>query len=127
MQHVMMDVAVEVEAATWLALRTAATFDAVDAVESANPDEATSEERAFSRLITAAAKYFITKQYPGVAYECMEVRRRGAGAVCCSSPRPKRPRRLAPPSETHVVVDQSKVLPEPVPILMHPFTPGPWR
>ena len=77
MQHVMMDVAVEVEAATWLALRTAATFDAVDAVESANPDEATSEERAFSRLITAAAKYFITKQYPGVAYECMEVRRRG--------------------------------------------------
>ena len=88
MQHVMMDVAVEVEAATWLALRTAATFDAVDAAESANTptDEATNEERAFSRLITAAAKYFITKQYPGVAYECMEVseerarERRGGGS-----------------------------------------------
>ena len=59
MQHVLTDVAVEVEAATWLALRTAATFDAA---ESAVTDEEKSTEAAFSRLITAVAKMMITKQ-----------------------------------------------------------------
>jgi putative acyl-CoA dehydrogenase len=59
---VLADLALEVEAATALALRLARTFEA-DAPES---------ERALARVVTPAAKYWLCKRGPALAAEAME-------------------------------------------------------
>jgi putative acyl-CoA dehydrogenase len=64
MANVLADLAVESEAATALALRLARSFDRA----AADPVEA-----AFRRLVTPAAKYWITKRAPAAVAECMEV------------------------------------------------------
>ncbi len=63
MRHVLADLAIESEAATALAMRLAAAFDA-------QADERSSLLR---RLLTPAAKYWICKRGPSVAAEAMEV------------------------------------------------------
>ncbi len=63
MQNVIADMAVEVEAATRLALRLARAYD--------RPDDAA--EASFARLVTPAAKYWICKRGPTLAAEAMEV------------------------------------------------------
>ncbi len=63
MQNVIADMAVEVEAATRLALRLARAYDRPD-----DPAEA-----SFARLVTPAAKYWICKRGPTLAAEAMEV------------------------------------------------------
>jgi putative acyl-CoA dehydrogenase len=63
MRNVLADLALEVEAATALALRLARAYDAADA------DPA---ERAFARLATAVAKYWVCKRAPHAIYEAME-------------------------------------------------------
>ncbi len=62
MQNVLADLALEVEAATALALRLARAFEA-DAPES---------ERALARIVTPAAKYWLCKRGPALAAEAME-------------------------------------------------------
>ncbi len=62
-QNVIADMAVEVEAATRLALRLARAYD--------RPDDAA--EASFARLVTPAAKYWICKRGPTLAAEAMEV------------------------------------------------------
>ena len=62
MQNVLADLALEVEAATALALRLARAFEA-DAPES---------ERALARVVTPAAKYWLCKRGPALAAEAME-------------------------------------------------------
>jgi putative acyl-CoA dehydrogenase len=72
MQNVYADLAVEAEAATMLAMHLAQAFDAAhhgDAVA-----------RAYSRLATAIAKYYVCKRAPGVVYEAMEC---FGGYACC--------------------------------------------
>jgi putative acyl-CoA dehydrogenase len=63
MANVLADLALEVEAATALALRLARAFDAAPA----------DADRALARIVTPAAKYWICKRAPGVALEAMEV------------------------------------------------------
>jgi putative acyl-CoA dehydrogenase len=63
MSAVLADLALEVEAATALALRLARAFDA--------PED--SDDRALARIVTPAAKYWICKRAPMVALEAMEV------------------------------------------------------
>jgi putative acyl-CoA dehydrogenase len=63
MTNVLADLALEVEAATALALRLARAFDVA-------PGDA---DRAFARIATPAAKYWICKRAPMVALEAMEV------------------------------------------------------
>ena len=65
---------VESEAATQLALRTAASFDHAACAPASSSGAAAhlDDPRAFSRLLTAVAKYFVCKQAPLVAYEAME-------------------------------------------------------
>jgi putative acyl-CoA dehydrogenase len=63
MTNVLADLALEVEAATALALRLARAFD--------HQDDA--RESAFRRLMTPAAKYWICKRAVAVAGEAMEV------------------------------------------------------
>jgi putative acyl-CoA dehydrogenase len=63
MTNVLADLALEVEAATALALRLARAFDVA-------PGDA---DRAFARIATPAAKYWICKRTPMVALEAMEV------------------------------------------------------
>jgi putative acyl-CoA dehydrogenase len=63
MRNVLADIALEVEAATWLALRLARAFE--------GPDD--SAEHAFARLVTPAAKYWVCKRGPALAAEAMEV------------------------------------------------------
>jgi putative acyl-CoA dehydrogenase len=63
MRNVLADLALEVEAATALALRLARAFEA-DAPEA---------ERALSRVATPAAKYWLCKRGPALAAEAMEV------------------------------------------------------
>jgi len=63
MQNVLADLALEVEAATALALRLARAFEA-DAPEA---------ERALARIVTPAAKYWLCKRGPALAAEAMEV------------------------------------------------------
>ncbi|HEY4584891.1 MAG TPA: acyl-CoA dehydrogenase family protein [Brevundimonas sp.] len=65
MAAVLTDLAVESEAATALAMRLAATFDADDAV---------------GRLLTPVAKYWVCKRAPNMIYEAMEALG-GAGYV----------------------------------------------
>jgi len=67
MTAVLADLALESEAATLTSLRLAAAAD-VAAGGSADASEA----RAFSRLATAVAKYWVCKRGPGHAYEAME-------------------------------------------------------
>lgn len=63
MQSVLADLCLEVEAATTLALRVARSHD--DAAHDA-------QARAFSRVATPIAKYWITHRAPQVLFECME-------------------------------------------------------
>ena len=64
MRNVLADLALEVEAATMLAMRVARAFD-----ESARGDE---RAQSFARLATAVTKYWINKRAPGFVYECLE-------------------------------------------------------
>lgn len=63
MQNVLADLAIESEAATTLSMRIAVGFDA-----SARSDE----ERAFTRIATAVAKYWLNKRAPGHVVEALE-------------------------------------------------------
>jgi putative acyl-CoA dehydrogenase len=63
MQNVLADLALESEAATGLALRLARAFDAA----AQDP-----RERAFARIATAVAKYWVCKRAPHAIYEAME-------------------------------------------------------
>jgi putative acyl-CoA dehydrogenase len=63
MQNVLADLALESEAATVLMLRLARAFDAA----AQDP-----RERAFARIATAAAKYWVCKRAPHAIYEAME-------------------------------------------------------
>lgn len=63
MQNVLADLAIESEAATILSIRIAQGFDA-----SAGSDE----ERAFTRIATAVAKYWLNKRAPGHVVEALE-------------------------------------------------------
>ena len=62
MQNVLADLALEAEAATALMLRLARAFEA----------PAGSAERAFARIATAAAKYWVCKRTPQAIAEAME-------------------------------------------------------
>jgi len=65
MRNVLADLVLESEAATLLAMRLAASFDARDSDE---------HERAFSRIATAFSKYWLCKRSPvhvGEALECL--------------------------------------------------------
>lgn len=62
MTAVVADLALESEAATVTAMRLARAYDA----------DASDEERAFRRLATAVAKYWVCKRGPGHAYEALE-------------------------------------------------------
>jgi putative acyl-CoA dehydrogenase len=63
MENVLADLAIESEAATWLAFRAAAALDA------AGRD---SGERALSRLLAPIAKYWVCKRAPALAAEALE-------------------------------------------------------
>jgi putative acyl-CoA dehydrogenase len=67
MTAVLADLALESEAATLTSLRLAAAFDAATA-----RDDDGAQARAFSRLATAVAKYWVCKRGPAHAYEAME-------------------------------------------------------
>ncbi len=62
MMNVLADLALEVEAATALALRLARAFDAPEG----------DSDRALARLLTPAAKYWVCKRGPALAAEAME-------------------------------------------------------
>ncbi len=66
MRNVLADLAVESEAATTLAIRLAAAFDATD-----RPD-ADPHEVDFARLATAVGKYWVCKRQPGLVVEALE-------------------------------------------------------
>jgi len=63
MEGVLADLALESEAATLLMLRLARAYDEASAAE---------PERAFARLATAVAKYWVCKRAPAMIYEAME-------------------------------------------------------
>ena len=63
MKTVIADLALEVEAAVTLVMRLAKAYDASIEDES---------ERAFARIATAVAKYWVCKRTPGMIYEAME-------------------------------------------------------
>ena len=63
MRGVLAELALESEAATWLALRLARSFDA----------DADARERALRRVLTPVAKYWLCKRAPAFAAEAMEV------------------------------------------------------
>lgn len=63
MTNVLADMAIEVEAATLLALRVAKATDQMDAVE---------QEAAFARIATPAAKYFNCGRAPSIAIEALQ-------------------------------------------------------
>ncbi|HEY3724561.1 MAG TPA: isovaleryl-CoA dehydrogenase [Acidimicrobiia bacterium] len=66
MRNVLADLAVESEAATTVAIRLAAAYDATD-----RPD-ADPHEVAFARLATAVGKYWVCKRQPGLVAEALE-------------------------------------------------------
>jgi putative acyl-CoA dehydrogenase len=66
MRNVLADLAIESEAATTLALRLAAAYDATDR-EGADPHEV-----AFARLATAVGKLWVCKRQPGMVAEALE-------------------------------------------------------
>lgn len=72
MGAVLTDLAVESEAATALAFRLAAAFDA---------------EEPLARLLTPIAKYWVCKRAPGMVYEAMECL--GGGGYVESGPMPR--------------------------------------
>jgi len=63
MRTVLADLAVEVEACTWFALRVASAFDR-------GHDDL--QERLFARIATAVLKYWTNKRAPQLIYEAME-------------------------------------------------------
>lgn len=63
MRNVLADLALESEAATWLALRLARCYD----------DDAGERDRLLRRVLTPVAKYGICKRAPAVCTEAMEV------------------------------------------------------
>jgi putative acyl-CoA dehydrogenase len=63
MRNVLADLALESEAATWLALRLARCYDA----------DAGEHERLLRRVLTPVAKYWICKRTPALCSEAMEV------------------------------------------------------
>lgn len=63
MANVLADMAIEVEAATLLALRVAKATDHL---------ESNAQERAFARIATPVAKYFNCSRAPAVAYEALQ-------------------------------------------------------
>ena len=67
MRNVLADLAVESEAATTLAIRLAAAYDATDRRRDADPHEV-----AFARLATAVGKYWVCKRQPGLVVEALE-------------------------------------------------------
>ncbi|MFV8750953.1 acyl-CoA dehydrogenase family protein [Nannocystaceae bacterium ST9] len=71
MRQVLGDLILESEAATALAMRIARSFD---------ESEASAEARAFSRLATPVAKFWLNKRLPELVYEAMECHG-GAGYV----------------------------------------------
>ena len=70
MQSVLADLALESEAAMWLALRLARTYDS----------DASDSELALRRVLTPASKYWVCKRLPHFMAEAMEVTG-GAGYV----------------------------------------------
>ncbi len=64
MANQLADLALESEAATRLVLRLARAFDRAETEES---------ERAFARIATPVAKYWLAKRAPGAVFEAMEV------------------------------------------------------
>jgi putative acyl-CoA dehydrogenase len=66
MRNVLADLAVESEAATVLAIRLAAAYDATARAD-ADPHEV-----AFARLATAVGKYWVCKRHPGLTAEAVE-------------------------------------------------------
>jgi putative acyl-CoA dehydrogenase len=66
MRNVLADLAIESEAATTLALRLAAAYDATDR------DGADPHEVAFARLATAVGKLWVCKRQPGMVAEALE-------------------------------------------------------
>ncbi|GAB3629482.1 DNA alkylation response protein [Pandoraea terrae] len=63
MQRVLADLALESEAATWLAMRLAQAFD----------DNDSPHERAWRRVVLPAAKFWVCKRALELCGECMEV------------------------------------------------------
>lgn len=63
METLLADLALESEAATWLALRAAEAFDR------GRDDPA---ERAFARVATAVAKFWVCRRAPGFVFEALE-------------------------------------------------------
>ena len=63
MANVLADMAIEVEAATLLALRVAKATDHL---------ETSAQERAFARIATPVAKYFNCSRAPAIAYESLQ-------------------------------------------------------
>ncbi|ALS59889.1 isovaleryl-CoA dehydrogenase [Pandoraea norimbergensis] len=67
MTTVLADLALESEAATWLAMRLAQSFDAAES------DDDAPLERAWRRIVLPAAKFWVCKRALELAGECMEV------------------------------------------------------
>ncbi len=67
MTAVLADLALESEAATWLAMRLARAFDA------SLSDDDSPVERAWRRIVLPAAKFWVCKRALELAGECMEV------------------------------------------------------
>ena len=63
MENLLADLALESEAATWLVLRIAQAFD------KGRDDPA---ERAFARVATAVAKFWVCRRAPGFVFEALE-------------------------------------------------------
>jgi putative acyl-CoA dehydrogenase len=63
MKNVVADLALEVEAAVIVLMRLARAYDTVSGDEG---------ERAFARIATAVAKYWVCKRTPGMIYEALE-------------------------------------------------------
>ncbi|HQR80670.1 MAG TPA: acyl-CoA dehydrogenase family protein [Actinomycetota bacterium] len=64
MRQVLADMALEVEAATWLGLRLAHAVDAAQA--------GSSEQAALRRIALPMSKYYVCKRTPGLTFEAME-------------------------------------------------------
>ena len=64
MQNVLADLALEAEASATMSFRLANAFDLAE--------KGSDEEKAFSRIATAVAKYYITKRASGMIAEAME-------------------------------------------------------
>ena len=74
MQNVLTDLAVESEAATIMAMRMSAAFDAAynnnPSIINCNTFE---EAQEYFRIGVTVSKYYVTKRLPNFTYECMEV------------------------------------------------------